>query len=116
MNYKIKSILFWILSFVLMVISAYYQRTTGPTYPERGKIEIGGETIKYKLIRTWEGETDAAVSVKVEGTDIVGKYRYKRFKSFDEWTEKPMLRIGDELVAYLPGQPAAGKYLRQGRR
>jgi hypothetical protein len=109
MNYKAKSIIFWVLSFVLMVASAYYQRTTGPTYPERGKVEINGETIKYKLIRTWEGETDAAVSVNVEGTDLIGKYRYKRFKSFDEWAEKPMERVGDNLFAYLPGQAAAGK-------
>jgi len=109
MNYKTKSILFWILSFVLMVVSAYYQRTTGPTYPERGKVEIAGETIKYKLIRTWEGETDADISVNVGDAGLVGKYRYKRFKSYDEWTEKPMVRIDDELHAYLPAQPAAGK-------
>jgi len=109
MNYTVKSILFWILSFVLMVVSAYYQRTTGPTYPESGEVEVAGQTIKYKLIRTWEGETDADISVDVEGTDLVGKYRYKRYKSFDEWTEKPMQRIGEELHAYLPGQAAAGK-------
>jgi len=109
MKYQTKSILFWVLSFFLMVGSAYYQRTTGPTYPERGKVEIGDETIKYKLIRTWEGETDAQVTVEVENNNISGKYRYKRFKSFDEWTEKPMVRKGEELVASLPGQPAAGK-------
>jgi hypothetical protein len=108
-NYKTKSISLWVLSFILMLASAYYQRTTGPTYPERGKAEINGETIKYKLIRTWEGETDALVTVEVENTEILGKYRFKRFKSFDEWTEKPMDRVGEDLVAALPGQPAAGK-------
>jgi hypothetical protein len=82
---------------------------TGPTYPASGKVEIAGEKIKYKLIRTWEGDTDAEVTIEVENTSIEGKYRYRRFKSFDDWTEKPMQRRGSELVATLPNQPPAGK-------
>lgn len=109
MKYRTKSILLWILSFVLMAAAAIYQRTTGPTYPERGKTELGGETIKYKLIRTWEGSTDAEITIEAENNDIIGKYRFKRYKSYDTWSEKPMERRGNELVAYLPGQPAAGK-------
>ena len=111
MKYKTKSILFWVLSFVLMVASAYYQRTTGPTYPRKGKVIINGETIKYKLVRTWDTGTGAEATVKVINTAIAGKYRYKRYKSFDEWTEKPMIRNGEELVATLPGLPAAGKMM-----
>ncbi len=109
MKYRTKSILFWILSFVLMAGAAIYQRMTGPTYPERGKVEINGETIKYKLIRTWEGSTDAEITVEAENRNIKGKYRFKRYKSHDTWSEKKMERRGDELVAFLPGQEAAGK-------
>ncbi len=109
MKYQTKSILFWILSAVLMAGAAVYQRTTGPTYPVRGKAEIGTQKIKYKLIRTWEGTTDAEVRIKVSDENIVGKYRFKRFKSHDQWAEKAMLRDSNELVAYLPGQAAAGK-------
>ncbi len=109
MNYKTKSILFWILSFVLMAESAYYQRSSEPTYPERGTVEVNGEAIRYNLIRTWEGETNAQITVEVENREITRKFRFKRFKSFDKCTEKPLERIGEELVASIPGQPAAGK-------
>jgi len=111
MKYQTKSTLFWILSFLLMAAAAVYQRTTGPTYPVRGKITLQGEEIKYKLIRTWEGTTDAEVTVKVTNQEIEGKYRYKRYKSNDEWSEKPMRRDGDQLVATLPNQAAAGKVM-----
>jgi hypothetical protein len=111
MKYRTKSILLWILSFVLMAGSAVYQRMTGPTHPDRGTVEIAGERIKYKLIRTWEGTTDAQVTVKVSNTDIIGKYRFRRYKSHDEWSEKKMERVGDLLVAALPGQDAAGKVM-----
>ncbi len=109
MKYRRKSILLWILSFLLMAGAAVYQRMTGPTHPTYGKIEIAGQKIKYKLIRTWEGETDAEIRVKVTDENIQGKYRFKRYKSFDGWSESAMIRDGEELVAYLPGQPAAGK-------
>lgn len=109
MKYRTKSILLWILSFILMAGAAVYQRMTGPTYPAHGKVVIAGETIKYKLIRTWEGTTDAEVTVKVPDQKIEGKYRFKRYKSYDKWSEKPMVRKGDSLIAYLPGQAAAGK-------
>jgi len=109
MKYRKKSILLWILSFLLMAGAAVYQRMTGPTHPTYGKVEIAGQKVKYKLIRTWEGETDAEIRIKAADGNIQGKYRYKRYKSFDEWTEIAMLRDSNELVAYLPGQAAAGK-------
>lgn len=109
MKYRTRSIFLWILSFILMAGAGVYQRMTGPTYPVKGKVEIAGQKIKYKLIRAWEGTTDAEITVEVNDESINGKYRYKRFKSFDDWTEKPMIRQGNELVARLPNQPPAGK-------
>lgn len=109
MKYQTKSVLFWILSFFIMAAAAVYQRTTGPTYPVRGTAEVLGEQIKYKLIRTWEGSTDAEIVIAAVNPEIEGKYRFKRFKSHDEWTEKPMLRTGNNLIATLPNQAAAGK-------
>ena len=109
MKYRNLSILLWVSSFILMVSAAYYQRTTGPSYPVRGKTTIDNTEIKYKLIRTWEGETDARVSIEVEDPSITGSYIYKRYKSHDDWTQADMIRESGELVAYLPGQQAAGK-------
>lgn len=109
MKYRTRSIFLWILSFVLMAGAGAYQRMTGPTYPVSGKTKIAGETVKYKLIRTWEGDTDAEVTVEVENETIEGRYRFRRFKSFDDWSEKPMEHRGNELIARLPNQPPAGK-------
>jgi hypothetical protein len=109
-SYRVKSILFWTLSFILMAAAAIYQRSTGPTYPVRGTIMIGDEIVKYRLIRTWEGDTEATIRVKVENSAIEGKFRYKRFRSYDSWSEKlDMKRQGEYLAARLPNLPPAGK-------
>jgi len=111
MNTKTKSILLWVGAFIFMAVIAIYQKMTGPTYPVRGKVELGGETIKYKLLRTYETGTDAPIKIAVADTAIKGLCKYRRFKSYDEWTFAPMKREGGDLVAYLPMQPMAGKVM-----
>lgn len=111
MKYRTKSILLWILSFFLMAASAIYQKYTGPTYPTRGKVTINQQEIKYKLLRTWGGDTDAAIKIKVDDNNITGTYKFKRFKSHDEWTEKPLVREDGFLTAFLPNLPPAGKMM-----
>ncbi len=44
------SIFWWVFSVIFTLAIAYYQRTTGPTYPVRGKITINNQEIKYKLL------------------------------------------------------------------
>ncbi len=111
MKYKTKSLLLWVLAFFIMLISGYYQRTTGPTYPKSGKIVVDGQTVEFELIRSWNTGTGAEVIIEAPNREINGKYRYKRFKSHDQWSEKPMLRQDDELVAVLPPLDAAGKMM-----
>lgn len=111
MEYRIKSILLWILAFFLMAASAVYQRSTGPTYPKKGSVTLNNQEVKYKLLRTWEGETEAAIKIEVADNSITGVYRFKKYKSHDEWTEKPMVREGENLVALLPNLPPAGKMM-----
>lgn len=111
MKYRTKSTLLWILAFFLMAASAVYQRSTGPTYPKKGKVTINNQEIKYKLLRTWEGETEAAIKIEVADKSITGAYRFKKYKSHDEWTEKPMVREAGNLVALLPNLPPAGKMM-----
>ncbi|MBE0551720.1 MAG: hypothetical protein IH619_05005, partial [Ignavibacterium sp.] len=53
-----RSILLWIMAFVLTVLTAAYQRMTGPTYPLSGKTTLKGKTIKYALDRSHGGEDD----------------------------------------------------------
>ncbi len=101
----------WVMTVIFTLIIAIWQRSTGPTYPKRGEVTIGTEVIKYKLIRSdeVEGETvETEIGIKAPET-LSGSYIFKRYKSFDEWTEKPLVRRGDELILYIPRQPKAGK-------
>lgn len=106
---KYSSALWWIFSFILMLVIAYYQTITGPTYPVRGKVSIGGELVKFKLKRSYSGEGDAPVKINVKDTGICAMFSYKRFKSFDKWTTVEMTRDNDTLKANIPHQPPAGK-------
>jgi len=113
----ITNILIWIFAILLTGTVLIYQRMTGPTYPMRGTVEVAGEPMKYALIRTWENKKEAAdrtgarVSVETPDAGISGTMKYKRLGTQDEWTILEMVRDGEELVAYLPNQPAAGKLL-----
>jgi hypothetical protein len=104
-----KSILLWVIAFVLTVFTAIYQRMTGPTYPISGEAVIGSEMIKYKLDRTHGGEGDHPIEININDETIFGKLFWKRYKTNDEWTSVEMKRKGEKLIASLPHQPPAGK-------
>lgn len=108
---KRKSIMLWVISFIVMASIAIYQRMTGPTYPVHGEITINSNVIDYDLPRSSSGSDDEVVKVKVPDKDISGVMDYRRYKSYDEWMTVPLDRQGDYLVARIPGQPAAGKVM-----
>lgn len=104
-----KSLLVWILAFIFTFLTAYYQRVTGPTYPVTVTTEFEGEIQKNKLIRTYGGEGDAEIRISIPLESYSGKLKYKRFNSYDDWTEVEMKRDGDDLIGFIPHQPPAGK-------
>lgn len=110
-NHLLKSILFWVLSLLLMLSVSVYQRLTGPTKPMRGKALIGSTSVSYKLIRTWGEDSGAKVVLNVPDKNLSGQYIYKRFKSHDDWDTLQMTRDSDLLVAILPQLPPAGKMM-----
>jgi len=103
--------LLWTLAVVITVGSAYYQRRTGPSYDLIGKVNIEEQNIKFRLIRTEIVGNDAKVSLDVPDTAITGFVKYRRYKSNDDWSNTPLHREGDQLMASLPQQPAAGKII-----
>jgi hypothetical protein len=104
-----KKLLLWILAFLITVFILYYQRVTGPTYPMGGEVTVAGETVSYQLLRTHETTDDCPVRIDTANPVIQGQVEYKRFKTDDPWTRLEMQRSGDQLTAYLPKQPSAGK-------
>ncbi|MEI7896488.1 MAG: hypothetical protein WCJ26_05595 [bacterium] len=111
MNSTLKASLIWIFSVIFTLAIAMYQRMTGPTYPVRGHAEIGGQQIKFKLIRSYDLSDDAKVTVIVPDTSVKGELMLRRFKSFDKWIIQPMQRHGDTLIGALPHQAPAGKVM-----
>lgn len=104
-----KNLFFWILAIVVTLTMVIYQRLTGPTHPITGKVVLGGETIKYKLLRTYGGPDDAEISIDDPTGKLEGTFTYKRFKSHDSLLTVPMSHQGGKLIASIPHQPPAGK-------
>ena len=99
----------WTLAVVITLASAFYQRTTGPSRPVRGKASVGGSEIAYRLPRSAANDRDCEISIGVADPAVTGALLYRRFRTEDPWTRTGLERRGDRLVAFLPRQPAAGK-------
>lgn len=110
---KSKNILLWIGAIVLMTIIVIYQRATGPTYPQKGDMELQGSEVYYSLLRSHEIGSNAPVRITNKDQNLVAKIKLKRYKSHDEWSEFVMEREGEDLVSELPEQPPAGKVMYQ---
>jgi len=104
-----KSILLWLIAFVLTVFTAVYQRMTGPTYPASGEVTIAGKLIEYKLDRTHGGEGDHLIEISVDDETICGELLWKRYKTDEEFTSVELVREDGKLTASLPHQLPAGK-------
>ena len=99
----------WTLAILITLASAVWQRVSGPTYPIRGTVDLAGQEISMKLIRSHGGPGDQPVAVAVPDQAVRGDVVWRRFPTGDPWQVLPMARQGDELQAALPHQPPAGK-------
>jgi hypothetical protein len=121
-----KKFLFWFLAFVITIAAAYYQRTTGPTYPKRVKVILNGKEYELKLVRSLEIGSRSEVRLKVSDTTIKATIFYRRYPTNDNyesasfayktypvksWTMNKVFGIFEEngFYANVPQQPAAGK-------
>jgi hypothetical protein len=105
----LKTALIWFIAVVVTLVSAVYQRMTGPTWPISGEFELAGGTIEWTMETTWEGETDQEVAVAVPSEAFTGRIEWKRNKVDEAWIEVPMIYREGVLTGYLPNQPPAGK-------
>ncbi len=99
----------WTVAIVLTIVSAAWQRLSGPTFPVRGQATLAGETIRYRLERTHAGAGEQPVRIEAPDTSVTGAVRWRRYPSDDPWQTTAMRREGRWLTAGLPTQPHAGK-------
>jgi len=97
----------WILAVVITLTSAIWQRMSGPTYPTRGTVQLGGQQIALKLLRTHSITGRQPVTVTVADTAVGGVVEWRRYPTSDAWQTESMVRTGDVLEAALPPAPAA---------
>ena len=105
-----KKTFFWVLSFVITVFFALFQRMTGPTYPVKG--QTGGESgapVSYRLPRSCTIEGKDCV-IKIEsGGPLRGFVLWKRYKTSEAPVKEEMIYKDGLLSGSLPDQPPAGK-------
>lgn len=99
----------WIIAVVVTIATVIYQRKTGPTYPDKERIEIKGQSYELSLPRSHGGDSDREIRFDVPDKSVSAAVRYKRYPTNDPWDTIEMVRQGDALVGYLPHQPPAGK-------
>ena len=99
----------WVVAVVITLCSLVWQRMSGPTYPARGSVTLGGKTIAVKLERSHSIASDQPVAVRVPDAAVTGEVVWRRFPTEDPWQITDLTREGDELHSSLPRQAAAGK-------
>ena len=104
-----KNRLLWVIAVVVTLASAAYQRMTGPTYPVRGHVVLGGTEIDYRLERSHETVADQVLRVVVPDVGVSGTMQWRRYPSSDPFEAVPLVRNGDALEGILPRQPPGGK-------
>ena len=101
--------LLWILAFLLMLGAGVYQRLTGPTHPMRVSVEVGGEEATFRLLRAAWTDKSARIEIPARTGVEGGVVNWRRYPTDDAWSTIPLEVEGDDWVARLPIQPAAGK-------
>jgi len=100
--------LLWLAAILITLATASWQRRTGPTYPVRGAVTLGGEETRYRLIRSQNTGETLPVRIRA-GAEVGGELVWRRYPTDEPWQTLPLVREGEELVAALPTLPAAGK-------
>ena len=104
----LRKALFWLIAFLITVGASVYQRMTGPTYPIDIEVEANGTTYAFELPRSHGGETDCPVEITLPES-FSGAVIYRRFPTDEPWDTIRLHRIDQNLIAFLPHQPPAGK-------
>ena len=99
----------WTVALVVTLVAAVYQRVTGPSYPVRGTVTLGGRTYDLRVERTHLTTSDQEIRLRIPDPLVEGEVRWRRFPSQEAHRLLPLHRDGDVLEAALPHQPPAGK-------
>jgi hypothetical protein len=108
-----KNYMYWILALVITLGAAFYQRTTGPTYPKRSEVIINNKKYDIKLVRSLSLDYPSEIKLAVTDTTIKACLFFRRYPTKDEYQKvdfkyKTTKRFTG-FAAPVPQQPEAGK-------
>jgi hypothetical protein len=95
----------WTVAVLLTLVSAVWQRWSGPTYPVKGAASIAGRRLPYRLLRTNSIAGRQPVEVLVADKRVEGVVEWRHYPTSESWRALPMTRRGDTLAAELPPAP-----------
>jgi hypothetical protein len=100
------------LALIVTLVSAVYQRLTGPTHPARFTVEVEGNSYKVRLARSAETSGPAEVHLRgMASVDVAATLQYRRLGLEEPWTPVPFAAVQEDLVALIPPLPAAAKVM-----
>jgi hypothetical protein len=99
----------WAAAAVVTVAAAGWQRRTGPSYPWRTRLSLGGSEVAVALPRSHVTRSGARIAVPAAAPGVAGTLFWRRYPTDEPFTAVPLRREGLELAATLPGEPPAGK-------
>jgi len=106
---RIRGFVLWVVAFAVTLGLAVWQRASGPSYPARGRVTIGGSTVRLELPRSGDSGEDLSVRIPVTNPGVSGELAWRRFPTVEPWRVEPLRRDRGELVGALPSQPKSGK-------
>jgi len=100
-----RTTIFWILAFLITIVSALFQRVTGPTYPLSGTVDFEGKKIAYKLERSHNSDKNYMVKICTKDPFTHGVLYFRKFGNVENFTAVDMIVGGkDTIIAEMPAQ------------
>ena len=83
---KKTTIFLWILSLIMTLTIAVYQRLTGPTHPAKGTETVGEAVVNYRLLRSFTEFQHVPVAISAPDRQVTAQLLFRRYKADDPWT------------------------------
>ncbi len=106
-----QTLIVWSLAVIGTVGFFLYQTETGPTYPVKYDITVGGTEIEGELVRSGDIREDLEQTIICPDEDVTADLVWRLFPPppGETWKHTPFARDGKVLRATLPKQKMAGK-------
>lgn len=101
--------LIWIISILVTIGAAVFQRQTGPTHPQIYRLKDVNSNTRIHLPNSHSGNSDCEIKIFDPDNRLNGFVIYRRYPTDEPFDTIIMQSKGEHLTGHLPSQPPAGK-------